>query len=118
MYDHGEYDGDEEPAGGVESRTTVDDQIPVGVVAAACYDADGVYLGPAVAGSVDLERASSCQPAIESSKSAVPFSNDCTKVARPASAQQSTVWSDLVANCSAFDFATATSNRPSSATAN
>ena len=32
--------------------------------------------------------------------------------------QQSTVWSDLVANCSASDFATATSKRSSSSTAN
>ena len=52
MYDNGEYDGDEDPAGGVESPTTVDDQIPVGVVAAFCYDANGVYLGPAMAGSI------------------------------------------------------------------
>ena len=32
--------------------------------------------------------------------------------------QQSTVWSDLVVNCSASDFATTSSKRSSSATAN
>ena len=52
MYDYGEYDGDKDPAGEVESPTTVDDQVSVGVVAAFGYVVDGVCLGLVMAGSV------------------------------------------------------------------
>ena len=55
MFDHSEYD-DEDPAGGVASLTTVDDQVSVGVVAALGYVAVGARLDHAMAGSVSPGR--------------------------------------------------------------